>query len=132
MIPLNRFKIRTISLRWTKEHTPYICNGSITFLSLQQLKAPILNLMPLLQSLITWACKQGIKSKAGEIKRCTEIKMTAPPNEWCNIPFCYFFSMKLNSESPFEANHWLFLASSILFGSCVVSVQEVSDSKGWS
>ena len=31
--------------------------------------------------------KQSIKFKAGEIKCCKEIKITAPPNEWCNIPF---------------------------------------------
>ena len=33
------------------------------------------------------ACKQGIKSKAGAIKCCKEIKITALPNEWLNIPF---------------------------------------------
>ena len=31
--------------------------------SLQQLTVPFLNLMPLLQSLVPWAYKQGIKSK---------------------------------------------------------------------
>ena len=30
---------------------------------------------------------QGIKSKAGAIKCYKEIKNTAPPNEWRNIPF---------------------------------------------
>ena len=43
--------------------------------------------MPLLQYLIPRACKQGINSKAGAIKCCKEIKITAPPNEWHNIPF---------------------------------------------
>ena len=42
--------------------------------------------MPLLQSLIPRACKQGIKSKAGAIKCCKEIKITTPNNEWRNIP----------------------------------------------
>ena len=35
--------------------------------------------MPFLQSLVPRACKQGIKSKAGAIKCCKEIKITAPP-----------------------------------------------------
>ena len=54
---------------------------------MQKLNAHFLNLMPLLQSLVPRACVQGIKSKAGAIKCCKEIKVTAPPNEWCNIPF---------------------------------------------
>ena len=35
----------------------------------------------------TSGCKQGIKSKAGAIKCCKEIKVTAPRNEKRNIPF---------------------------------------------
>ena len=31
--------------------------------------------------------KQAIKSKEGAIKCCKEKKITAPPNEWRNIPF---------------------------------------------
>ena len=30
--------------------------------------------------------KQSINFKEGEIKCCKEIKITAPPNEWQNIP----------------------------------------------
>ena len=30
--------------------------------------------------------KQSIKFKAGEIKCCKEIKITAPLNDWCKIP----------------------------------------------
>ena len=37
-----------------------------------QLRTPFLNFMPLLQSLIPWASKQGTKSKAGAIKFCKE------------------------------------------------------------
>ena len=43
--------------------------------------------MPLFQSVVPRACKQGIKSTAGAINCCKEIKNTAPPNEWCNILF---------------------------------------------
>ena len=43
-------------------------------------------LMPLLQSLVPRACKQGIKSKARAIKCCKEIQISSPPNEWRNIP----------------------------------------------
>ena len=32
--------------------------------------------------------KQGIKIKAEAIKCCKENKITAPSNEWSNIPFC--------------------------------------------
>ena len=60
------------------------------------------SLMLLLQSLIPRACKQGIKSKAGAIKCFKEIKITAPPNEWGNIPFMEVI------VSIFEviSNHW--------------------------
>ena len=34
--------------------------------------------------------KQVIKSKAGAINCCKENKITAPPNEWHNIPFILF------------------------------------------
>ena len=52
------------------------------FLTLQELNAPLLNLMPQLQTLVPPACKQGIKSKAGTIKGYKERKTTtAPPNE---------------------------------------------------
>ena len=43
-------------------------------------------LLPFLQSLVPRAYKKGSKSKAGAIKCCKENKITAPPNEWCNIP----------------------------------------------
>ena len=47
--------------------------------------ALFLNVMPLLQSLVSRACKQGIKSKGVAIKCCKE-KITSRPNEWANIP----------------------------------------------
>ena len=53
------------------------------------------NLLPLLQSLVPRACKQGNKSKAGAIKCCKESKITAPPNEWHNIPM-FFQLIKKN------------------------------------
>ena len=53
--------------------------------------ALILDLMPLLQSLIPRACKQGIKSNVRAIKCCKERKITALPNECCNIPIQLFF-----------------------------------------
>ena len=50
--------------------------------------APFLDLKPLLPpSFDGRASRQGIKSKAGAIKRGKEIKITDPPNEWRNIPF---------------------------------------------
>ena len=36
---------------------------------------------------ITFVNMRSIKSKAGAIKCCKEVKITAPPNEWHNIPF---------------------------------------------
>ena len=39
-------------------------------------------------SLLCLQGKQGFKSKAGAIKCCKENKITAPSNEWSNIPFC--------------------------------------------
>ena len=41
-------------------------------------------LMPLLPPFFIG---RAIKTKAGAIKCCKEIKLTAPPNEWRNIPF---------------------------------------------
>ena len=82
----------TIHTDPTKGNTPTIMNfsvsiGAVILYSLQHVIAPFLNLLPLLQSLIPQACKQGSKSKAGAIKCCKENKITAPPNEWHNIPF---------------------------------------------
>ena len=43
--------------------------------------------LQLIASLLCREGKLGIKSKAGAIKRCKEIKITAPLNEWRNIQF---------------------------------------------
>ena len=61
------------------------------FISQQHFDAPFLNLMPLLQTLVPRACKQGIKSMAGTITCCREMKITAPPNEWRNLAFFIVF-----------------------------------------
>ena len=50
--------------------------------------------MSLLQSIIPWACKKGIKSNAGA-KSAAKKKNTSPPNEWGNIPF----GLKCKSKS---------------------------------
>ena len=41
-------------------------------------------------SLLCREGKQGIKSKAGAIKCCKEIKITAHSNAWHNIPLCHY------------------------------------------
>ena len=77
----------TCGPNWTqvcshKQYTTHISLRKTFFFSQQQLIAPFLNVMPLLQSL----AKQGIKSKARAIKCCKE-KITLPPKDWGNIPF---------------------------------------------
>ena len=53
-----------------------------------QAELPSLNpfLIPLLPSSFVGRASRGIKSKATAIKCCKELKITAPPNEWRNIP----------------------------------------------
>ena len=76
---------------------PLISIGAVIFISQQHFAAPFLNLMPLLHSLVPRACKQGIKSKAGAIKCCKEIKITAPPIEQHNILLRFVRSPHLTS-----------------------------------
>ena len=40
---------------------------------------------------LLWNGPQVFKSKAGPIKCCKETKITALPNDCCNIPFCLVF-----------------------------------------
>ena len=50
------------------------------------LDCSLLNLIPLLQSLVPWACKQGFRSRVVAIKTCKETKIAPPPHECRNIP----------------------------------------------
>ena len=52
-------------------------------------KHPCLNVF--IASLLCMEGKQTIKSKAWAIKCCREIKITASPNEWGNIPLNFRF-----------------------------------------
>ena len=65
---------------------PRIGVGAVILFSLQHFIAPFFIVLPLLQSLVPRACKQGSKIKAGAIKCCKENKITDPPNAWHNIP----------------------------------------------
>ena len=64
---------------------------------IQHFIALFLNLLPLLQSLVPGACKQGSKSKAGAIKCSKENKITAPPNAWHNISLSLFQTRRRSS-----------------------------------
>ena len=83
-----------ISSETCKLYTPRISIEAVIYIPYRHYIAPFLDFMPLLQSHVPRACKQGIKSKAGAIKCCKEIKITAPPNEWRNISFFYLFQVK--------------------------------------
>ena len=79
----NNFQFHRLSFR-PKERTLHsYCKDLVqikkSWVLVQILIAPFLALMPLLQSLVSQACKQGIQSKAGAIKCCKETKITAPP-----------------------------------------------------
>ena len=80
--------------------------------SLQQLIAPFLNLMPLLQSLLTQACKQGFKSKAIAIKCFKEKTNSSPLNKWHNI---LLFGIAIsNPFTPFFSPHWGTLINNLI------------------
>ena len=53
---------------------------------LAALRCSLLEFNALIAIPVHRACKQGIKFKAGALKCCKEIQITAPPNEWGNIP----------------------------------------------
>ena len=58
------------------------------FVLFATLHSSLLGCNAFIASLLCRKGKQGIKSKLRAIKCCKENKVTAPPNEWCNIPFC--------------------------------------------
>ena len=63
---------------------------------MQYFIAPVLNVVPLLKSLVPQACNHGSKSKVGAIKCYKENKITAPPDDWRNIPLQYLNKQKFN------------------------------------
>ena len=61
----------------------------------------------IIASLLCHEGKQAIKSKAGAIKCSKEIKITALPNEWRNIPLLTYFRQYKSNSSAF----WLWTNS---------------------
>ena len=59
----------------------------VNFLVFTALYWSLLGFNAFIASLLCREGKQGVKSKAGAIKCCKEIKITAPPNEWRNVSF---------------------------------------------
>ena len=65
------------------------------------------------------ACQKGSKSKVGAIKCCKEIKITAPPNEWRNIPLYPPSTPQNNGPAPQVSKQVVNLSCS----SCTIAAQ---------
>ena len=65
----------------------------------------------LIASLLCLESKQSIRSKTGAIKCCKERTITAPPNQWCNIPFV---SLKATSFSPCSEDFFILLTKGFI------------------
>ena len=59
---------------------------AVIFYFLAALNCSLLGFNAFIASLLCQKGMQGIKSKAVAIKCCKEMQITAPPNEWHNIP----------------------------------------------
>ena len=78
-----------------------ICNTLVSgqyFVFFAELYCSLLGFIAFIASLLCPECKQGIKFKAEAIKRCKENKITAPLNEWRNIPL--FLTLKAGWKIP--------------------------------
>ena len=91
---------------------------------MRNLCCKVTNLLPLLQFLIPWACKQGIKSTAGAIKCCKENKIAASPNTWHNILFLVINLYVSKYKNQFKCNIYLLttvITCSLLFRGLVLT-----------